>query len=175
MRNSPEDRDRWTPERKKIVTTLWNEGQSSTEIANTFGVSRSSILGLVHRMGLSNRRPVMPRAARAKKAVTKVNFSTNATKAKAPPTKPTEPFVLRETIVTPPDLRLAFEALEQFDKRCRYPHGETPPYTFCGAKAVEGQPWCPTHFEACAPALAAKLKAAAEKASQKVSELEGAV
>lgn len=158
MRNAPEDRDRWTDERKKIVTTMWNEGQSSTHIASVFGVSRSSILGLVHRLGLSNRRVATPRAARKPKPPTKFNFATNATKSR--PAKDDEPYVYRETIVTPEDQRIAFEALKEFDKRCRYPHGDELPFMYCGAKVVPGQPWCPTHFKACAPAMAAKHEAA---------------
>lgn len=146
MRNSPEDRARWNEQRKKIVTTMWNEGQSSTHIANTFGVSRSAILGLIHRLGLSNRRVVTPRAARKPKPPTKFNFATNATKAKAEP-KPVEPYVYRETVVTPAEQRLSFEAI--VDGRCKYAHGETHPYTFCGAKsAVSGGSWCETHMHA---------------------------
>lgn len=143
MRNSPEDRDRWTAERRKIVTTLWNEGQPASHIANVFGVSRSSILGLVHRMGLSNRRIGTAHAPRKPK-VTKFNFATNATKADP---KPSEPYVYRETVVTPAEQRLSFEAI--VDGRCKYAHGETHPYTFCGAKsAVSGGSWCETHMHA---------------------------
>lgn len=170
MRNSPEDRARWNEQRKKIVTTMWNEGQSSTHIANTFGVSRSAILGLIHRLGLSNRRVVTPRAARKPKAPTKFNFASN--KAKADP-KPSDPYVHRETIVTPEHERVTFEALDQFDKRCRYPHGENPPYAYCGARAVIGQPWCLTHFKVCLPGLAAKHEATQQsELLQKVQELE---
>lgn len=171
MRNSPEDRDRWTAERRKIVTTLWNEGQPASYIANVFGVSRSSILGLVHRMGLSNRRIGTAHAPRKPKPPTKFNFATNATKADP---KPSEPYVHRETIVTPEHERVTFEALDQFDKRCRYPHGENPPYAYCGARAVIGQPWCLTHFKVCLPGLAAKHEATQQSEPlQKVQELEG--
>lgn len=144
MRNSPEDRDRWTEQRKKIVTTMWNAGETSTHIADTFGVSRSAILGLIHRMGLSNRRVRIPGAARKPKAPTKFNFASN--KAKAEP-KPAEPYVYRETVVTPADQRLSFEDIK--DGRCKYAHGETHPYTFCGAKsAAPGGSWCETHLHA---------------------------
>ena len=27
---------------------------------------------------------------------------------------------------------------------CHFPHGETPPYTYCGAKTLRGS-WCPHH------------------------------
>lgn len=146
MRNSPEDRDRWTEQRKTIVRTLWSEGQPARHIADIFGVSRSSILGLVHRMGLSNRRVVTPRAARKPKAPTKFNFATNASKAASKPVE-REPYVYRETVVTPAEQRLSFEDIK--DGRCKYAHGETHPYTFCGAKsAAPGGSWCETHLHA---------------------------
>lgn len=146
MRNSPEDRDRWTEQRKTIVTTMWNAGETSTHIADTFGVSRSAILGLIHRMGLSNRRVVTPRAARKPKATTKFNFATNASKA-APKPVEREPYVYRETVVTPAEQRLSFDDI--VDGRCKYAHGDTPPYSFCGAKsAALGGSWCETHMHA---------------------------
>lgn len=177
MRNSPEDRDRWNDQRKKIVATMWNEGQSSTEIANTFGVSRSSILGLVHRMGLSNRRAVTPRVASNPKAPTKFNFASN--KAKAAPKPPAEPYVARETIVTPPDQRLSFDDL--IDGRCKYAHGESHPYTFCGAKsAVPGGSWCETHHHkvfGTKPMVPTNEGTGGftQQVSENIGELEGAV
>lgn len=58
-----------------------------------------------------------------------------------------EPHVYRETVVTPAEQRLSFEAL--VDGRCKYAHGDTPPYSFCGAKsAALGGSWCETHMHA---------------------------
>lgn len=46
----------WTAERKEILKTMWANGASSTEIANSLqGTTRNAVIGVVHRMGLSGR------------------------------------------------------------------------------------------------------------------------
>lgn len=47
----------WTDERKALVTKLWAEGLSASQVAEELGgVSRNAVIGLVHRMGLPRRR-----------------------------------------------------------------------------------------------------------------------
>lgn len=31
--------------------------------------------------------------------------------------------------------------------QCRWPHGDRPPFVFCGAPVVEGRPYCPEHIK----------------------------
>lgn len=151
----------WTREQDALLAQLWDTGQSGSQIGKQLGVSRCSILGRARRIGLPPRISEESKAfTRPRRKASKFNFGTVAAKPKPKPVLAPEPFVSRETIVTPEHERVRFEVLEQFDRRCRYPHGDEPPYTYCGAKAVRGQPWCPTHFKACAPALAAKHEAA---------------
>lgn len=46
----------WTDERVEQLKTMWNEGQSASQIAKTLGgVTRNAVIGKVHRLGLSNR------------------------------------------------------------------------------------------------------------------------
>lgn len=164
----------WTPELDSALAQLWGEGLSGSQIAKRIGaVSRCSTLARARRIGLPPRVSEESKAStRPPRKAPKFNFATTATKSKSRPVLAPEPYVARETIVTPEEQRIAFEALEQFDKRCRYPHGDTPPYAYCGARAVSGQPWCPAHFKACAPALAAKHEAT-QQVSEKIGELEG--
>lgn len=164
-----EDRNR----RLQIVTTLWNEGQTSGYIADVLGVSRSSVMGMVHRLGLSGRRlNATPRAARKPKPPTKFNFATNASKATPRPLEP-EPYVSRETVVTPEHLRIPFEDLD--DKRCKYAHGDNPPYAFCGAKVVPTTIWCPTHFAKVFGTPAPEGTGGfTQQTSENIGELEGA-
>lgn len=163
-----ENRDGWTPERKQIVITLWNEGQTAESIGSVFGVSRSAILGVVHRMGLQKRRgDARPRANR--KPITKFNFASGKGGREPLATVAKDPFVHRETVVAPEDQRIAFEALE--DGRCKYAHGDDPPYSFCGAKAVAfGVSWCATHFQVVTGAPHPSTRAAG--VSEKIGELE---
>lgn len=57
-----------TDEKKAEVAKLWNEGFSATIIGRRYGVSRNSIIGVVHRMGMSGSRagPSMPMRDSAK-------------------------------------------------------------------------------------------------------------
>lgn len=42
-------RSEWTPERQNVLATMVRAGKSSSEIAKVLGVSRSAIVGCVHR------------------------------------------------------------------------------------------------------------------------------
>lgn len=46
----------WTDERVEILTRLWAEGKSASQIAEILGdVSRNAVIGKAHRLGLSGR------------------------------------------------------------------------------------------------------------------------
>ena len=46
----------WTDERVAILTKMWAEGNSASQIAKELGgVTRNAVIGKVHRLGLSNR------------------------------------------------------------------------------------------------------------------------
>jgi len=46
----------WTDERVDMLTKMWGEGQSASQIAKELGgVTRNAVIGKVHRLGLSNR------------------------------------------------------------------------------------------------------------------------
>ncbi|MEI8397221.1 MAG: GcrA family cell cycle regulator [Rhodospirillaceae bacterium] len=47
----------WTDEQIEMLTTLWKEGKSASEIATFIGgdISRNAIIGKAHRLGLSGR------------------------------------------------------------------------------------------------------------------------
>ena len=46
----------WTDERVEILTKMWAEGNSASQIAMELGgVTRNAVIGKVHRLGLSNR------------------------------------------------------------------------------------------------------------------------
>lgn len=49
----------WSPERVAIVSRMWLAGHTSGEIARRLGVSRSTIMGRVRRLGLT-RNPSAP-------------------------------------------------------------------------------------------------------------------
>ena len=45
----------WTDESITQLTNLWNEGKTGNEIAVIMGISRNSVIGKAHRLGLSGR------------------------------------------------------------------------------------------------------------------------
>ncbi len=46
----------WTDERVELLTKMWGEGNSASQIAKELGgVTRNAVIGKVHRLGLSNR------------------------------------------------------------------------------------------------------------------------
>ena len=46
----------WTDERVELLTKMWGDGQSASQIAKELGgVTRNAVIGKVHRLGLSNR------------------------------------------------------------------------------------------------------------------------
>ena len=45
----------WTDEQMAQLTTLWNEGKTGSEISEVMGISRNSVIGKAHRLGLSGR------------------------------------------------------------------------------------------------------------------------
>ena len=46
----------WTDDRVEILTKMWAEGNSASQIAKELGgVTRNAVIGKVHRLGLSNR------------------------------------------------------------------------------------------------------------------------
>jgi hypothetical protein len=52
--------DRWTPARISAMMRMWDQGSTSREIAEELGMSRSAVLGKVHRLGLARRKGGRP-------------------------------------------------------------------------------------------------------------------
>ncbi|MEE8394301.1 MAG: GcrA family cell cycle regulator [Rhodospirillales bacterium] len=47
----------WTPIRISALIALWDEGISTSEIGRRLGVTKNAVVGKVHRLGLTKRRP----------------------------------------------------------------------------------------------------------------------
>lgn len=51
----------WSDQRVERLKRLWlDDGLSAAQIGRQLGVSRNAVLGKIHRLGLSNRRPARP-------------------------------------------------------------------------------------------------------------------
>lgn len=136
---------------KKTVVSLWNEGTSSGAIAAQLTLSRSAVMGIVHR---AKRMGKIKRAPRQKPTVTAVGKPTPAP-SPSPRTKPTLAVVsiLREPEMPkkpapppPPQLPLhqpkTITQLGPFD--CRWIR---PDKKYCGHPAKSARtPWCEEHY-----------------------------
>jgi len=140
----------WTEDRVEILTKLWAEGLSASQIAKQLGgVTRNAVIGKVHRLGLSGRaKPSNPAKKKARKTVAR----TRQTRARSAPRAP-------RPVVQPRPAPPPIEALPMADGRfatiltitdhmCKWPIGDpsTSEFRFCGRKTDDkDEPYCKAH------------------------------
>ncbi len=116
----------WTPDRIKTLIAFWDEGHPTSEIGRRLGVTKNSVVGKVHRLGLKKRQsPIRHSTAQPRPKVAKVQ----APKKRQP--APAESVSMEE-------LRPSM---------CCWPEGEpgTPELHFCGRQVMEDKPYCEEH------------------------------
>ena len=148
----------WTRERVDLLTKLWGEGLSASQIAAELGegVSRNAVLGKAHRLGLAQgesnmassphpRNPTRPPASAVEPPLQNDPHPAPMM-SNQPPVKAAE-LPRREEVVVPRSEGVTI--MELRESVCRWPLGDptTPAFRFCGARAVEGLPYCPHHAQ----------------------------
>ena len=152
----------WTDERVELLTKLWGEGLSASQIATQLGgVSRNAVIGKVHRLKLSGRgrasaaQPRVKKAAPATTAPKSVSRSVRAVTASVGATalavqfdaEPVARQVLRptENVVVPISRQL--DLLQLTERTCKWPNGDplSEEFSFCGNEAGETGPYCSYH------------------------------
>jgi GcrA cell cycle regulator len=118
----------WTPDRVKTLMALWAEGIPTLEIGRRLGVTKNSVVGKVHRLGLPKRQsPInsLPRTPRV--------------------SKPTAPVRIRQQTVPISADMVKMEKLTV--GMCKWPEGEPghEDFRFCGQPAIEGKSYCAGH------------------------------
>ena len=155
----------WTNKQEAKLAQIWNvEKLSATECAAVLGISRSAVMGKVHRLGLE-RRAASPVKARkqsggngsAGKYRGFVMAARKARAAKAAPPKPARSAPPPDIFAPDDAATLAVGAwnalpgatpvtLELLARDgCRWPIGDDAPFLFCGCKAAAGSSYCATH------------------------------
>lgn len=144
----------WTEERVELLRKLWSENFSASRIAAELGnVSRSAVIGKIHRLGLVGRgqptsslkRQCMPRSAQGERRVWRPLSIGNAA-LKAEPDmlgKPaTQPYL---SAVLPIAKKLTLEKLTE--RTCKWPIGDPrrEDFHFCGHDSLEALPYCRYH------------------------------
>jgi GcrA cell cycle regulator len=113
----------WTADRVELLKTLWLDGLSASQIARAMGgATRNSILKKVQRLGLSGR------AVGAKASVYAVPMT----------------LLLEPEAGSMPAVATVFTLGAHM---CKWPIGDPAldNYTFCGRRAMEGEPYCEDH------------------------------
>lgn len=132
----------WTDDRIEVLTKLWRDGQSAAAIARSLGgVTRNAVIGKVHRLGLSGRRPPSrPGARRPQAAKSEARQPRLAGPRLGAPTSPT-----RVAVEAPPLVGLTDMATVG-RRACRWPIGDPKDETFsvCGRPAARGA-YCASH------------------------------
>lgn len=135
----------WSEERIDTLRDLWRSGYSASDIARTIGVSRSAVLGKVHRLELPHRKAPQPRPVKSKAEVKRDRNRFTPTrryaKAPMPSPRPLPPPVIIEA--NPRGVTL-FD-LQSGD--CRWPMGDPhdPGFLYCGDNVRDGSSYCAAH------------------------------
>jgi GcrA cell cycle regulator len=146
----------WTDERVELLKKLWADGLSASRIAAELGgVSRNSVIGKVHRLGLSGRaksasasapRQRKPRVHQHMMRLARPGVRGNTALA------PMQVFEVDVAAVpqvveniVPMGQRCSI--LELNESTCRWPIGDPSAvdFFFCGGKTIEGLPYCGYH------------------------------
>jgi GcrA cell cycle regulator len=150
----------WTDDRVELLTKLWAEGLSASQIANRLGgVTRNAVIGKVHRLGLSGRtttsRAKTPRtrrrSAHSGNRASRPRLRTLGNTALKPAYDPDQeedlgplPAAIPELVI-PLHERASILTLDE--TRCRWPIGDPgdEEFHFCGRHSETGTPYCDYH------------------------------
>jgi GcrA cell cycle regulator len=146
----------WTDDRVELLKKLWSDGLSASQIAAELGgISRNSVIGKVHRLGLSGRAKSPPasvprqRKARSHGTLMRIgragvrgNTALAALQCYEQELEP-EPALVENII--PIGQRCTI--LDLTESKCHWPIGDpsSSDFFFCGGKAIEGLPYCGYH------------------------------
>lgn len=158
----------WTDERVELLTKLWSEGLSASQIAAQLGgVSRNAVIGKVHRLHLSSRgrttgstarpgkkaapAPVKAAAATVKPTTTSSRVVTTTIGATALQAQFDAEPVARQhirpagNVVVPISRRL--QLIQLSERTCKWPNGDplSEDFSFCGNDVGDNGPYCSFH------------------------------
>ncbi len=137
----------WTPARISTLIALWTEGISTIEIGRRLEVTKNSVVGKVHRLGLPKRvSPIGSKSRERKPATARQNPAARKSSAirqavalsrQPRPVAACEPVPLANPV--------SMENLS--GGMCSWPEGEPgkDDFHFCGAPVLEGKPYCLSH------------------------------
>ena len=148
----------WTDTRVELLTKLWADGLSASQIAAELGgVTRNGVIGKVHRLGLSGRAKspsfASPRPRKARLKGTGVMRATRMVRSNTALAYDYDAEPEAELIEIPLEQRKTL--LQLTEKPCHWPVGDpnSGNFFFCGGETLPGMlsretcmPYCGHHF-----------------------------
>jgi GcrA cell cycle regulator len=147
----------WTDDRVELLKKLWSDGLSASQIAGELGgISRNSVIGKVHRLGLSGRakspstsvpRQRKPRAHGHMMRITRPGGIRGNTALAPVHSYETEVEPEPEMIENIIPMGQRCSILDLTESKCHWPIGDpsSPEFFFCGGRSTEGLPYCGYH------------------------------
>jgi GcrA cell cycle regulator len=146
----------WTDDRVELLKKLWSDGLSASQIAAELGgISRNSVIGKVHRLGLSGRTKSpsasVPRQRKQRPHATLMRIGRAGIRGNTAlaPLHSYEPELEPEPELTENIIPIVQRCtiLELTDSKCHWPIGDpsSSDFFFCGGRAIEGLPYCGCH------------------------------
>ncbi len=135
----------WTIEQIDLLKRLWSEGLTAAAIAARLGgLSRSAVMGQVHRLRLRTDKAAAASAAKATSAAPGRGETAPARRRRGGQGRKCPPAV-------PTAVRQHKTLFELSNKTCRWPHGQpgASNFFFCGAPEADleqGIPYCAQHM-----------------------------
>ena len=166
----------WNDERVDTLKRLHALGLSCSLIASRLGgISRSAVIGKLHRLGLANGNTPLQRLSRRAQRPRRLPRTTAAQSATIHAQRAAQAQADYEVLRSQPEIviplheRKTILTLESGD--CRWPMGDPQhaDFHFCGRRKVEGLPYCATHCARAfqAPALLSRKSAQGAVATAK--------
>ena len=139
----------WTDDRVAILSKLWAEGLSASQIAAKLGgVTRNAVIGKVHRLGLSGRaKPKRKTAKPAPRMARPARKRVPAKRRAAPrPAPAPAPVPLQAKPLPNGEFATILTITEHL---CKWPLGDpsSSDFRFCGRSTDKGEPYCKAHAQ----------------------------
>ncbi len=125
VKNIMTNKNTWDDLKLKQLEDLWNQGLSISKIGDLIGVSRNSVAGKAHRMGLPKRTSPI---SSDKKQNSSVIINNKITDKIIP-------------------LKIKLRGVEWSRTKCCWPEGDPKQndFKFCGQEIFPGRPYCDKH------------------------------